>query len=133
MNAVTRKEKILDGQDLTPVTRKEYFLKKAVSEGGGGGLLVNLGRDGGVFTIDSTYDDILSAINSGANVTMMATSSRGTIYLNPLMIAEYTLIFTCVQPVFEQQSLKAISVLYVEIAPDNTITAFEGGHDFITQ
>ena len=26
---ITRKEKILDGQDLAPVTRLEYFLKAA--------------------------------------------------------------------------------------------------------
>ena len=34
---ITRKEKILDGQDLAPVTRLEYFLKKAATKGEGGG------------------------------------------------------------------------------------------------
>lgn len=43
MKALTRKEKILDGQDLTPLTRKEYFMKKAVSGGGGGGADIYIG------------------------------------------------------------------------------------------
>ena len=37
LHPITRKEKILDGQDLAPVTRLEYFLKKAATKGGGGG------------------------------------------------------------------------------------------------
>lgn len=37
LHPITRKEKILDGQDLAPVTRLEYFLKKAATKGEGGG------------------------------------------------------------------------------------------------
>lgn len=40
LQPITRKEKILDGQDLTPVTRLEYFLKKAATGGGGAGLYI---------------------------------------------------------------------------------------------
>ena len=45
LHPITRKEKILDGQDLAPVTRLEYFLKKAATkgEGGGGGADIYIG------------------------------------------------------------------------------------------
>ena len=33
---VTRKEAILNGEKIKPVTRLEYFMEKAVQEGGGG-------------------------------------------------------------------------------------------------
>ena len=39
MKALTRKEKILNGENLAPLTRPEIFTKKAVNEGGGGGGL----------------------------------------------------------------------------------------------
>lgn len=41
---ISRKEKILAGQDLTPVTRLEYFLKKAATkgEGGEGGVYIGI-------------------------------------------------------------------------------------------
>ena len=70
MKALTRKEKILDGQDLTPLTRKEYFMKKAVSgggEGGGGGFPVELIIESNTDTVRSskTSLEIISAFNSG--------------------------------------------------------------------
>lgn len=34
LNPITRKEAILNGDDITPVTREEYFTKNAVSGGG---------------------------------------------------------------------------------------------------
>lgn len=34
---ITREEKILNGEEVTPKTRKEYFLQKAIGEGGGSG------------------------------------------------------------------------------------------------
>ena len=45
LHPITRKEKILDGQDLALVTRLEYFLKKAATkgEGGGGGADIYIG------------------------------------------------------------------------------------------
>ena len=36
MKALTRKEKILNGENIEPLTRPEIFTKKAVNEGGGG-------------------------------------------------------------------------------------------------
>lgn len=37
LKPIKRSEMILDGQDIEPVTRLEYFLKKAAEGGGGGG------------------------------------------------------------------------------------------------
>lgn len=37
LNPITRKEAILNGDDVTPLTREEYFAKNAVSGGGSGG------------------------------------------------------------------------------------------------
>ena len=37
LEPITRKEKIIAGQDLTPITRMEMFLKKFGGGGGGGG------------------------------------------------------------------------------------------------
>lgn len=36
LTPITRKEKILNGEDLEPITRLEYFLQKAIGEGGSG-------------------------------------------------------------------------------------------------
>lgn len=38
LEPITRKEKIIAGQDLTPITRMEMFLKQHVGGGGGGGV-----------------------------------------------------------------------------------------------
>lgn len=35
LEPITRKEKIIAGQDLTPITRMEMFLKQHVGGGGG--------------------------------------------------------------------------------------------------
>ena len=37
LKPLTRKEKILDGQNINPINRDEYFIQKAVQSGGGGG------------------------------------------------------------------------------------------------
>ena len=42
LKPVKRLEMILDGQDIEPVTRLEYFLKKAAEGGGSGGGLIEI-------------------------------------------------------------------------------------------
>ena len=39
MEPLTRQEMILDGMDIEPITRLEYFLKKSAQGGGGGSSL----------------------------------------------------------------------------------------------
>lgn len=71
LTPVIRPEKILNGDAIAPVTRKEYFMQKGASGGGGGG-------GGGVFPVEMFYDvateslhsnktstEIISAYNSG--------------------------------------------------------------------
>lgn len=82
-NPVNRKEAILAGENVTPVTREEYFVKEAVSNGGGGGNpgyhveIENLGTlipqqtvtteadaDGAYADLEVTWpDDLLGAPN----------------------------------------------------------------------
>ena len=47
LEPITRKEKIIAGQDLTPITRMEMFLKQHAGGGGGG----SGGGSGGVTTL----------------------------------------------------------------------------------
>jgi len=62
LQPITRKEKILDGQDLAPVTRLEYFLKKAATKGEGSG--------GGSITIVSPInEDTAPELPSGGEVS----------------------------------------------------------------
>ena len=67
LEPITRQEKIIAGQDLTPITRMEQFLKKFGGSGGGGGgggmLIVNLteGPEEGELVADKTVAEIIAA------------------------------------------------------------------------
>ena len=67
LEPITRKEKIIAGKDLQPVTRMEFFLKAyggGGSGGGGGGvLIVNLTEapEGGSLVADKTVAEIIAA------------------------------------------------------------------------
>ena len=67
MEPITRKEKLIAGEQLTPITREEMFLKKY---GGGSGLfLVTVTQnDDGTYAADKTFAEISAAIESGASV-----------------------------------------------------------------
>ena len=75
LEPITRQEKIIAGQDLTPITRMEKFLKDF--GGGGGGEpdfyvnVVNTSSDAqGVIylTLDATNEQIYTAYESGKHV-----------------------------------------------------------------
>ena len=75
LEPITRKEKIIAGEDLTPITRMEKFLKDF--GGGGGGEpdfnvnVVDLSSDGQGFsylTLDATNEQIFTAYESGKRV-----------------------------------------------------------------
>ena len=89
LEPITRKEKIIAGQDLTPITRMEKFLKQFGGGGGGGGvspeevaaivkeqfpqikeqLIVTFSSaDMKNWTCDKTLAEITEAINSGKEV-----------------------------------------------------------------
>ena len=74
LRPITRKEKILDGQDLAPVTRFEYFLKKATTKGeggGGGGLPAYSPSDiGKVLTLGEGSETVQAVIVPEQTVTI---------------------------------------------------------------
>ena len=59
LEPITRQEKIIAGQDLTPITRMEMFLKDFGGGGGGGS-----GEDGATFTPSVSADGTLSWTNN---------------------------------------------------------------------
>ena len=73
LTPVTRPEAILDGEDIAPVTRREYFMQKAASGGGGGGgdsVVYMRSAPGGFFVdydakipVDKTVPEILSGLD----------------------------------------------------------------------
>ena len=75
LEPITRQEKIIAGQDLTPITRMEKFLKDF--GGGGGGepyftvnvVEVNSDEQGVTYlTLDATNEQIYTAYESGKHV-----------------------------------------------------------------
>ena len=66
LEPITRQEKIIAGQDLTPITRMEMFLKQFGGSGGGGGGVQ-------VVTITSVSDGSGStSSHTGAEINAMA-------------------------------------------------------------
>ena len=89
LEPITRQEKIIAGQDLTPITRMEKFLKQFGGGGGGGGvspeevaaivkqqfpqikeqfIVTFSSADMKNWTCDKTLAEITEAINSGKEV-----------------------------------------------------------------
>ena len=69
LEPITRQEKIIAGQDLTPITRMEMFLKNYGGGGGGSGgglFVVNASTDeNGNIIVDHYRDDIATAFEQG--------------------------------------------------------------------
>ena len=77
LEPITRQEKIIAGQDLTPITRMEMFLKQYGGSGGAGGggggvttlhinvTAVNEGTMEATFTADKTPAEMLQAAATG--------------------------------------------------------------------
>lgn len=132
---VTRKERILSGEDIEPVTRLEYFLKN--SGGGGGG--------GGVFRVDMLYDEetdslrssktateIISALNSGL-LPYLFDSDENAIYPltfinNVINIADFTLVTAIVNGT--SQTISGIAVNKYTVDANGSIQAVSGQRDF---
>lgn len=106
MEPITRKERILSGDDIEPITRLEYFLKEAAGGGGGGGgggssLPSYTSADKGkVLTIGEGSSSTTEVIVPEQNVTT-AYSSYATKYMAPVEIddvsqpsADYTYTMT---------------------------------------
>ena len=75
LEPITRKEKIIAGENLEPITRMEQFLKKFGGSGGGGGggvttlhinvTAINVETKEPIFTADKTPMEMLRASTNG--------------------------------------------------------------------
>ena len=83
MEPITRSEKILNGEDLEPITRMEYFLKKAAQGGGDGGgasgLFVEFTYDeqDDVYRLSKNYKEINNAIQNGVIPAVVMLQANG--------------------------------------------------------
>lgn len=75
LTPVTRPEAILDGTDRAPVTRREYFMKKAATSGGAFYINISEG-EGDTLTADQTFADIMAAYNAGSVLIGVITDSN---------------------------------------------------------
>ena len=81
LEPITRQEKIIAGQDLTPITRIEMFLKEyggSGGSGGGGGVFrVNLTpiNEENQYSADKTFDEIVAAHKGGMEVEAVVVES----------------------------------------------------------
>lgn len=82
MEPITRKEKILAGEDIQPITRLEHFLKEAVGGGGGGGGLpeytsADKGKVLGLAETDGTVAPTWSQPSGGGNLVITIDENTG--------------------------------------------------------
>ena len=77
LEPITRQEKIIAGQDLTPITRMEQFLKNFGGGGGGGGggwfVVTSSVDESGNIIADHYLDDIATAFEKGEMPIVKAT------------------------------------------------------------
>ena len=84
LEPITRQEKIIAGQDLTPITRMEKFLKE-FGGSGGGEMVVNItSEDGSTYTADKTFVEISEAIASQKTVSAHCYSPTGALQIMPM-------------------------------------------------
>ena len=80
LEPITRQEKIIAGQDLTPITRMEKFLKEFGGSGGSGGGVVEIpitwNDDQEDFTVGNTFADMRKAVDGGSTVVLKDNLGR---------------------------------------------------------
>ena len=94
MDAITRKERIISGENLEPLTREEYFLKEYSGGGGGGGTTV-VANPSGTATADleklqvgnsiygipsggASYTDVTGTLTAGSTSITLSDASITT-------------------------------------------------------
>lgn len=96
LEPITRQEKIIAGQDLTPITRMEMFLKQYGGGGGGGGgwFVVTASTDeSGNIIVDHYRDDIATAFEKGEMPIVKATFEGTTQIFNLNEISNTVALF----------------------------------------
>lgn len=64
LDPAVRIEGILDGRDIEPATRLEYFLKKAAEGGGGSGSVIHIVKATGEVNVESAEGSDIVTMNS---------------------------------------------------------------------
>lgn len=82
LEPATRIENILDGEDIAPATRLEYFLKQASAGGGGGGAAFVINKfpatlGGEPSHLDKSYNEIVAAITNGQAIQVIQRGQSG--------------------------------------------------------
>ena len=95
LEPITRKEKIIAGENLEPITRMEQFLKKFGGSGGGGGggvttlhinvTAINMETKEPTFTADKTPMEMLQASANGSTWCVV-TFEAGVMSANAVSI-----------------------------------------------
>lgn len=89
LTPITREEKIIAGEDVKPVTRREKFLK---AFGGGGGVLtvgmVNTSLSTEVYEMDKTFEEIAAAIEARQGVQLIYDFEKK--YPSVFMLCDFT-------------------------------------------
>lgn len=100
LEPATRIESILDGVDIEPATRLEYFLKQAASGGGGGGdaaLVIHVISGQDIQThLDRTYNEIVTAIENNVPLSIYNLENDVYSFYYPLHIGLYADSYTVV-------------------------------------
>ena len=86
LEPITRKEKIIAGQDLTPITRMEKFLKEYGGSGGGSSgaeeFKVTFTTDSsGAYVADKTHSEIFDAYIAGKKVYGMVVIGTNDFFI----------------------------------------------------
>ena len=88
MKPLTRKEAIINGDDITPVNRQEYWLKQmGGGSGGGGALVVGLSTVGGTAQLDKTWQEIYNAVINGPGVLIRGGQGEVVTIMYPYKVA----------------------------------------------
>ena len=97
LEPITRQEKIIAGQDLTPITRMEMFLKNFGGGGGGGGggwfVVIASADESGNIIVDHYRDDIATAFEKGVMPIVKATFEGETQIFNLSTISDTVALF----------------------------------------
>lgn len=139
-----------------PITRLEHFIAQSGSGGGGslpeytdadagkvlglldqsgtisptwvpGGLNVTISYDDGDFVMNSTYANIVAAVNSGVNVVVNVTPEDKVVYLHPSYYIENdTIVFCGYQAIItgSPEELEGLIYYEVDIASDDSLYVF---------
>lgn len=125
LEPITRQEKIIAGQDLTPITRMEKFLKDFGGSGGGGGVQV--------VTFTGENPAALTSSHTGAEINAMALKGAVVANIKVSGMEMNAAYFGCSQIVGEGFSVSIGACFTVGFADTSTGKASYGAMYFYVE